>query len=221
MLFKQQMCQKLSPVYHNNVSADWIMQDRARGQALIARVENTFNMCFENGRNPDINFMAHLWEPLRWIHTPLVLYMAAEAIWAATGVLLRVLGFRPFTHPMVCTRTVSECACVYKFKVGRVCSSPADKAHQAEGIRCLRTLQCSCSDGRGVTVQQGQRKYRVNKLMSMSVGHPVLDMVSPCLQRDSSRGPVHFDQHCPRHKQQAPPQAGAPHGIRSACLPAQ
>ena len=92
------------------------MQDRARGQALIARVENTFNMRFEEGTNPDIQFMAHLWEPLRWIHTPLALYLAAEAVWAATGLLLRVLGFRPFTHPLVRTPIgfVVECACVYR-----------------------------------------------------------------------------------------------------------
>ena len=93
------------------------MQDRARGQALIARVENTFNMRFEEGKNPDIEFMAHLWEPLRWIHTPLALYMAAEAVWAATGLLLRMLGFRPFMHPLVRTPiglVAVECACVYK-----------------------------------------------------------------------------------------------------------
>ena len=91
------------------------MQDRTRGQALIARVENTFNTRFKEGRNPDIKFMAHLWEPLRWIHTPLALYLAAEAVWAATGLLLRVLGFRPFTNSLVRTPTgfIAECACVY------------------------------------------------------------------------------------------------------------
>lgn len=58
-------------------------------------------MRFKAGRNPDIRFMAHLWEPLRWIHFPLAVYVAAEGLWLASSLLLRVLGFRPFKHPSV------------------------------------------------------------------------------------------------------------------------
>jgi len=77
------------------------MQDCQRGQALIKRIEDSFGMRFEEGRNPDIEFMAHLWEPLRWIHTPLAVYVGAEGLWMASSLLLRALGFRPFTHRSV------------------------------------------------------------------------------------------------------------------------
>ena len=77
------------------------MQDRKRGQALIRRIESTFGMRFEEGRNPDIRFMAHLWEPLRWIHSPLAVYVAAEGLWMASSLLLRALGFKAFKHSSV------------------------------------------------------------------------------------------------------------------------
>ena len=79
----------------------WTLQDRQRGEALIRRIEDTFGMRFEEGRNPDIRFMAHLWEPLRWIHSPLVVYVAAEGLWMGSSLLLRALGFRSFTHASV------------------------------------------------------------------------------------------------------------------------
>ncbi len=77
------------------------MQDCQRGQALIRRMEDTFGMRFPEGRNPDIRFMGHLWEPLRWIHSPLAVYVAAEGLWMASSLLLRALGFRPFKHASV------------------------------------------------------------------------------------------------------------------------
>jgi hypothetical protein len=58
-------------------------------------VEANFGVSFREGRNPDIEFMAHLWEPLHWIHKPFVLYLGAELMWAATDGLLYAQGFRP------------------------------------------------------------------------------------------------------------------------------
>ncbi len=45
-----------------------------------------------------MEFMAHLWEPLRWMHKPLIVYIFAECIWLSTDCLLRVLGFRAYKH---------------------------------------------------------------------------------------------------------------------------
>ena len=55
-------------------------------------------MTFEEGRNPDVEFMAHLWEPLRWMHKPLTVYIFAECVWLGTDCLLRALGFRAYKH---------------------------------------------------------------------------------------------------------------------------
>ncbi len=48
-----------------------------------------------------MEFMAHLWEPLRWMHKPLIVYIFAECIWLSTDCLLRVLGFRAYKHQNV------------------------------------------------------------------------------------------------------------------------
>lgn len=69
--------------------------------SYIDRNEQRFGVTFEEGRNPDVEFMAHLWEPLRWMHKPLVVYVFAECIWLSTDCLLRALGFRAYKHDNV------------------------------------------------------------------------------------------------------------------------
>ena len=69
--------------------------------SYIDRTEKRFGVTFEEGRNPDVEFMAHLWEPLRWMHKPLVVYVCAECIWLSTDCLLRALGFRAYKHDNV------------------------------------------------------------------------------------------------------------------------
>ena len=78
-------------------------QEKARGLAYIAQIEQTFQLQFEEGRNPDVQFMAHLWEPLRWLHKPLAVYMLAECMGLVTSCLLHALGFRAFRHHNVST----------------------------------------------------------------------------------------------------------------------
>ena len=78
-------------------------QEKARGLAYIAQIEQTFQLRFEEGRNPGVQFMAHLWEPLRWLHKPLAVYMLAECMGLVTSCLLHALGFRVFRHHNVRT----------------------------------------------------------------------------------------------------------------------
>ena len=46
------------------------------------------------GRNPDIRFMAHVWEDLRVLPKPLALHLACEVMSMAGHAVLRLLGFR-------------------------------------------------------------------------------------------------------------------------------
>ena len=69
--------------------------------SYIDRNEEKFGVTFEAGRNPDVEFMAHLWEPLRWMHKPLIVYIFAEGIWLSTDCLLRALGFQAYKHQNV------------------------------------------------------------------------------------------------------------------------
>ena len=41
------------------------MQTQASSERFVDEVEKRWGVKFPEGRNPDLNFMAHLWEPLR------------------------------------------------------------------------------------------------------------------------------------------------------------
>lgn len=41
------------------------MQTQASSERFVDEVEKRWGVKFPDGRNPDLNFMAHLWEPLR------------------------------------------------------------------------------------------------------------------------------------------------------------
>ena len=75
-----------------------MLQERQHAYEYTQRVETTFDVHFEEGRNERLEFMAHLWEPLRWIHKPLALYLGAELMWLASNVVLYAQGFRPHWH---------------------------------------------------------------------------------------------------------------------------
>ena len=43
------------------------MQTQKSSQRFVAEVEKRWGVAFQPGRNPDLKFMAHLWEPLRQV----------------------------------------------------------------------------------------------------------------------------------------------------------
>lgn len=75
-----------------------VSQETRRSEEFLQRAEAKFDIYFAPGRSTDIDFMAHLWEPLRWIHKPLFVYLGAEMMWVATDALLYTLGFRVHRH---------------------------------------------------------------------------------------------------------------------------
>ncbi|KAK9841742.1 hypothetical protein WJX81_000194 [Elliptochloris bilobata] len=60
----------------------------------IDRIEEVWDVCFKEGHTPGLRFMAHLWEDLRYMHKPLAVHLAAEAMGLLTAVMLLALGFR-------------------------------------------------------------------------------------------------------------------------------
>jgi len=69
-------------------------QLRARTAEFVRDIERVWGVEFPPGRNPDLIFMAHLWEPLRVLPKPLALHLASEAAGLACHALLAGLGFR-------------------------------------------------------------------------------------------------------------------------------
>ena len=69
-------------------------QLRARTAEFVHDIERVWDVQFPPGRNPDLIFMAHLWEPLRVLPKPLALPLASEAAGLVCHALLAALGFR-------------------------------------------------------------------------------------------------------------------------------
>jgi hypothetical protein len=42
-----------------------VLQTQASSERFVNEVERRWGVKFPEGRNPDLKFMAHLWEPLR------------------------------------------------------------------------------------------------------------------------------------------------------------
>ncbi|PRW60464.1 expressed protein isoform A [Chlorella sorokiniana] len=69
--------------------------DRAAVMAFVDQVEGAWGVRFTPGYDPELRFMAHLWEPLRAYHKPLFMFLLTEAAARAAQLLLLLMGFRP------------------------------------------------------------------------------------------------------------------------------
>ena len=61
------------------------------------QLQDTFNVQFPKGSNPDLQLMQHLWEPLRVVHKPLMLHVVSEMSTFCTHLLLQVCDIPPRT----------------------------------------------------------------------------------------------------------------------------
>lgn len=69
-------------------------QLQAATTLFVRQMEAEWGASFPEGRNPDIKFMAHIWEDLRVLPKPLALHLASEAASLAGAAALRFMGFR-------------------------------------------------------------------------------------------------------------------------------
>ncbi|CAL8465236.1 g4771 [Coccomyxa elongata] len=67
---------------------------QAATKIFVRQMEAEWGATFPEGRNPDISFMAHIWEDLRVLPKPLALHLASEAANLAGHAVLRCMGFR-------------------------------------------------------------------------------------------------------------------------------
>lgn len=61
---------------------------------MTAQAESAFGVTIPPGYNPDIQFMAHLYEDLRCVHKPLCFYLLMIAAVVSTDILVLALGFK-------------------------------------------------------------------------------------------------------------------------------
>lgn len=61
---------------------------------FVRQMEAKWSRELPEGRNPDIKFMAHVWEDLRVLPKPLALHLACEVMSMVGHAVLRYMGFR-------------------------------------------------------------------------------------------------------------------------------
>ena len=71
-------------------------QDQRSIGEMIMECELHWRVQLPEGYTPDLQYMAHLWEPLRTMHHPLCLHLGSEAAHLTCAAALRMQGFRSF-----------------------------------------------------------------------------------------------------------------------------
>jgi hypothetical protein len=134
-----------------------------REQALVLQVldalEATFEVKISPGYNEELCFMAHLWEPMRVVHKPLVVHVVSEASLVFSHIFLSALGFR---RHRVCGFNYWA----HGLKAPLDSKSPPVANHTARvlsAVRCAATLAAS-----GLHV-----------LADAASGYDLVDMLSP------------------------------------------
>jgi hypothetical protein len=67
--------------------------DQIKVVETLEILEQDFGFYVPAGRNSSLQFMAHLWEPLRVIHKPLILHLVSEASLVFSHAFLSFMGF--------------------------------------------------------------------------------------------------------------------------------
>jgi pimeloyl-ACP methyl ester carboxylesterase len=78
-------CQK-----HENLSSEQLLLI----QNFLSSAEERWNITFPPGKNTDLRYMAHVWEPLRVQHKLFSVYMSTEFAAKVAHLLLRWMGFK-------------------------------------------------------------------------------------------------------------------------------
>jgi hypothetical protein len=65
-------------------------EDQQTVKHFNQRLQDTFDVQFPKGSNPDLQLMQHLWEPLRVVHKPLMIHVFSEMSTFCTHALLQV-----------------------------------------------------------------------------------------------------------------------------------
>jgi hypothetical protein len=106
-----------------------LVQLQRTTQEFVRKVEQKWGVAFPEGRNPDISFMAHVWEDLRVLPKPLAMHVASEAITALSHCALRLMGFQKQSCQVGCMDTVLD-----RLMSHGICSHPSTGALRCHGF---------------------------------------------------------------------------------------
>ncbi|KAL3146801.1 hypothetical protein ABBQ38_014780 [Trebouxia sp. C0009 RCD-2024] len=80
--------------FYSKQPRDLSPKTQASSEHFVDEVERRWGVKFPEGRNPNLNFMAHLWEPLRVFHKPLLVHVLSESWGMGMHLYLRAIGFK-------------------------------------------------------------------------------------------------------------------------------
>ena len=63
-------------------------------ESMLLESESTFGLSFPAGRSKHVRFMAHVFEPLRVLHKPLVFYVAVHVLATTVDLVVTCMGFK-------------------------------------------------------------------------------------------------------------------------------
>ena len=100
----------------------WPAQLQDATAAFVREIEDKWGRQLPEGRNPDIKFMAHVWEDLRVLPKPLALHAGCEVISLLGHAMLRYMGFR-MENCQVCSPPLSQALTAGGLDKSQVCQA--------------------------------------------------------------------------------------------------
>lgn len=88
-------------------------------EQVLKQLEQQTGVVLPEGRNPDIQFLSHLWDPLKVSYKPLIFYICMEVLALASACMLQAAGFRRHIHN-------GDVFYTYKVAATAGCSSSVD-----------------------------------------------------------------------------------------------
>lgn len=79
-------------------SAELSQHDKDFMEQALKQLEKQTGVVLPEGRNPDIRFLSHLWDPLKVSYKPMLFYVAAEVLAQGTQCFLQLTGFKKHQH---------------------------------------------------------------------------------------------------------------------------
>lgn len=143
-----------SYIFHHSRFSDLPGEEQCELQGVLAALEQRMGHSFPEGCDETLQFMGHLWEPMRCLHLPLAVYVAAEAVGWFSDVVLWCMGM---------TRCKHQASGLYYY-VWDPASGTADAAGeqglggrlQQAALRGLTNLQGAVHDSFGSLVDLAQ-----------------------------------------------------------------
>lgn len=166
-------------------------------------VVHRWNVRFPQGYDASLKFMAHVWEPLRVHHKPLVAYLAAEFTAQIAHIFLRLMGFGKKNRGRVVTWVSSTRRSSSFFFFRKALAADDRDRNIASDVKINRTIAISknptCEDRSDHKANAPLKTHEVSEREAEEWQHGNSNLDAACIGRKSIGSPharhkVHLPQ---------------------------